>query len=155
MKLDFTVLSHPASAPPASRAWGQAGTVGTPAIVRVASAQALGDTPGTPGDNLARPATQGITVAADVRQDSACCPPPSPPCPRMASPGKPNEIKVSPVSPPVPGMGAMTEHGDKFEHEAFEERAAIMEFDGGMTRADAESAARALLSTTTTIYARS
>lgn len=154
MKLDFTMLSHPASAPPASRAWGQAGTVGTPAIVRVASAQALGDRPGTPGDKLASPAAHGIAVAAVGHQDGACCPPVSPPCPRMAPPGKPNEIKVSPVSPPVPGIGAMTEHGDEFEHEAFEERAAIMEFDGGMTRADAESAARALLGTTTTIYAR-
>jgi hypothetical protein len=34
---------------------------------------------------------------------------------------------------------------DDFEHEALTKRAAIMEFDGGMTRADAEAAARALL----------
>lgn len=33
--------------------------------------------------------------------------------------------------------------------EAFEERAAIMEYDGGMTREDAESAARRLQSITT------
>ena len=48
----------------------------------------------------------------------------------------------------------MNEHGNGFEHEAFEERAAIMEFDGGSTRADAEAAERALLNTTTTIYIR-
>jgi len=29
---------------------------------------------------------------------------------------------------------------EEFDREAFEERAAIMEFDGGMTRADAEAA---------------
>jgi len=39
----------------------------------------------------------------------------------------------------------MTEYGDEFEHEAFEERAAIMEFDGGMTRLDAEAAARIVI----------
>ena len=34
---------------------------------------------------------------------------------------------------------------DDFEREALKKRAAIMEFDGGMTRADAEAAARARL----------
>jgi hypothetical protein len=68
--------------------------------------------------------------------------------------GQPNEIKVSPVSPLVPGMSATNEHGDAFEHEAFEERAAIMEFDGGLTRADAEAAAQSLFEMTTPIYAK-
>ena len=66
-----------------------------------------------------------------------------------------NEINVSPVSPLVPSAAVMNKHADEFEHEAFEERAAIMEFDGGLTRPDAEAAARALLNTTTTINARS
>ena len=66
----------------------------------------------------------------------------------------PNEINVSPVSPLVPSAAVMNEYGNEFQHEAFDERAAIMEFDGGLTRADAEAAARALLETTTTIYAR-
>lgn len=35
--------------------------------------------------------------------------------------------------------------GGDIEHEAFEERAAIMEFDGGLTRGQAEAAARALI----------
>jgi hypothetical protein len=39
--------------------------------------------------------------------------------------------------------------GDDLAREAFEERAAIMEFDGGMTRTDAETAARLLLGLTT------
>ena len=34
---------------------------------------------------------------------------------------------------------------DDFERDALKKRAAIMEFDGGMARADAEAAARALL----------
>jgi len=63
----------------------------------------------------------------------------------VASPGKPNEIKVSPVSPLVPGLGATIDQGAEFEHEAFEERAAIMEFDGGMTRPEAEAAARIVI----------
>ena len=38
-------------------------------------------------------------------------------------------------------LGAEYEH----EREAFEERAAIMEFDGGMTRPEAEAAARTVI----------
>ena len=37
---------------------------------------------------------------------------------------------------------AVASRGAAWLSEAFEERAAIMEFDGGMTRADAEAAAR-------------
>ena len=58
---------------------------------------------------------------------------------------KPNEINVSPVSPRVPSFLTQDAADDDFEHEALTKRAAIMEFDGGMTRADAEAAARALL----------
>lgn len=154
MKLDFTVLSRPTSAPPAPRTWGQAGTAGTPASMRVPASSACGDGPGTRGDKHASSTMHGIAVAAVGHQDSEPCPPASPPCPQSALTGKATEIKVSPVSPFVPGMSAMNEHRDEFEHEAFEERAGIMEFDGGLTRADAEAAARALLGTTTTIYAR-
>ena len=58
---------------------------------------------------------------------------------------KPNEINVSPVSPRVPSFLKQDAADDDFEREALKKRAAIMEFDGGMTRADAEAAARALL----------
>ena len=58
---------------------------------------------------------------------------------------KPNEINVSPVSPRVPSFLTQVAADDDFEHEALMKRAAIMEFDGGMTRADAEAAACALL----------
>lgn len=38
-----------------------------------------------------------------------------------------------------------TQHAQQAEREAFEERAAIMEFDGGLSRADAEVAAKACI----------
>jgi hypothetical protein len=53
---------------------------------------------------------------------------------------KPNEINVSPVSPRVPSFLTQVAADDDFEHEALTKRAVIMEFDGGMTRADAEAA---------------
>ena len=58
---------------------------------------------------------------------------------------KPNEINVSPVSPRVPSFLTQDAADDDFERDALKKRAAIMEFDGGMARADAEAAARALL----------
>jgi hypothetical protein len=50
---------------------------------------------------------------------------------------------VSPLVPDTAGPNACG--GDDFDREAFEERAAIMEFDGGLPRAEAEAAALALL----------
>lgn len=145
MKLDFTLLSRPASAPPAPTTRGQAGTAGTPAFMRLPAASARGDGPGTGGDKHACPTTQCIDAAAADHLGSEPCPPPSPPSPHAGNAGKATEINVSPVSPPVPGTAAMNDHRVGFEHEAFEERAGIMEFDGGMTRSDAEAAARILI----------
>jgi len=60
----------------------------------------------------------------------------------------------APVAPFAPGTVEVRSAGcesapaglsDEAQREAFEERAAIMEFDGGMTRAGAEAAARELL----------
>ena len=154
MKLDFTLLSCPASAPPAPPMWGQAGTAGTPASMRVPATSVGGDGSGTGGDKHGSPTMHGIAAAAAGHQQGGSCPPASPPRPQPAPTGMPNEINVSPVSPLVPSAAGINEHGNGFQHEAFEERAAIMEFEGGLTRADAEAAARALLETTTTIYAR-
>ena len=154
MKLDFTLLSCPASAPPAPRMWGQAGTAGTPAFMRVPASSVCGDESGTGGDKHGSPTMHGIAVAAASLQRGVPCPPASPPRPQPLVTGRAIEINVSPVSPLVPGTVAMDEVGEEFEHEAFEERAAIMEFDGGLTRADAEAAARALLGMTTTMYGR-
>ena len=154
MKLDFTLLSCPASAPPAPRTWGQAGTAGTPASMRVPAPSVCGDGSGTGGDRHASLPMHDIAAAAVGHQQGGACPPASPPRPQPVPTGMPNEINLSPVSPPVPGTVAMDELGEEFEHEAFEERAAIMEFDGGLTRAEAEAAARALLGMTTTMYGR-
>lgn len=49
--------------------------------------------------------------------------------------------QVSQLSQLSQAFGAAGAHGSDDDREAFEERAAIMEFDGGMTRADAEQAA--------------
>ena len=64
-----------------------------------------------------------------------------PRCPRVSP-----RVPASPrVSPRVPSFLKQDAADDDFEREALTKRDAIMEFDGGMTRADAEAAARALL----------
>lgn len=52
-------------------------------------------------------------------------------------------INVSPSSPLVPAARRRDE--GSFHLEAFEERAAILEFDAGLARHEAEEAARLLL----------
>jgi hypothetical protein len=98
--------------------------------------------PGTSGDRDQSDATNDGAAAGGGDMVPADCPQPSPPCPHPTEAGNPNEIKVSPV---VPGALTQDATGDDFEHEAFEERAAILEFDGGMTRAEAEAVARTAL----------
>ena len=154
MKLDFTLLLCPTSAPPAPRTRGQAGTAGTPASMPVPAPSVCGDGSGTGGDKHASLPMHDIAAAAAGHHQGGPCPPASPPRPQPVPTGMPNEINVSPVSPLVPSASAMYEVVEEFEHEAFEERAAIMEFDGGLTRAEAEAAARALLGMTTTKYGR-
>lgn len=100
-----------------------------------------GDKPGTAGD-------MGLILAADsvvAVVAGEFCPPMSPLCSQHTESRNPNEINVSPVSPLVPDLEGQGESGGDFDHEAFEERAAIMEFDGGMTRVEAEAAARILI----------
>lgn len=55
--------------------------------------------------------------------------------------GKPSESASVPGVPAVPVEILMNE----FDHEIFEERVAIMEFDGGVSRAEAERLAMMLL----------
>ena len=114
MKLDFTKLSQPTS-----QTWGQPGTEGTPAFTGVLSRSTSGDTVGTPGDT-----GQG-------------CPPLSPACPQNPKASRPPIHGVSPLSPRVPTAISLDEL-DSDEREDFEERAAIMEFDGGLTAVEAE-----------------
>lgn len=145
MKLDFAALSRPASLPPMRKPWGPAGTVGTPAFMRVPGSPSGGDGPGTSGDGDATlPMDSGMAAGAG-RFAPVPCPQVSPPCPHCLETRRPKEINVSPMSPLVPGLAGENARDKGFDREAFEERAAIMEFDGGMTRAEAEAAARASL----------
>ena len=141
MNLDFTMLSGLPAQQPVRKPWGQAGTPGTPMLTRTCVQPGGGDKPGTAGD-------MGLTLAADSAALAAAggfCPPVSPPRPQCTEGRSPNEINVSPLSPLVPGLEGQGESGGDFDHEDFEERAAIMEFDGGMTRSEAEAAARILI----------
>ena len=141
MKLDFTMLSGPPAQQAVPKPWGQAGTTGTPLLTRTYVRPGGGDKAGTAGD-------KGLTLPTDLAVAAATggfCPPVSPPCPRHSECCNLNEINVSPLSPLVPGLEGQGESGGDFDHEDFEERAAIMEFDGGMTRSEAEAAARTLI----------
>ena len=141
MNLDFTMLSGLPAQQPVRKPWGQAGTPGTPLLTRACVLPVGGDKVGTAGD-------KGLTLPTDIAVAAAAggfCPPVSPPRPQCTEGRSPNEINVSPVSPLVPGLDGQDENGGDFDHEDFEERAAIMEFDGGMTRSEAEAAARILI----------
>ena len=140
MNLDFTMLSGLPAHQPVRKPWGQAGTTETPLLTRACVLPGGGDKAGTTGD-------KGLTVPTDIAVAAAggFCPPVSPPRPQCTEGRSPNEINVSPLSPLVPGLEGQGESGGDFDHEDFEERAAIMEFDGGMTRSEAEAAARTLI----------
>lgn len=147
MNLDFTALARPGSLPTKLKSWGQAGTVGTQAFMRVPVLKGDGDGLGIVGD-MGRSAADPSSAAVDEgTAGSAICPQVSPPRPQFALTRKPSVHVLSPLSPIVPKVATRNASSDDFEHEAFEERAAIMEFDGGMTRADAEAAASQLFST--------
>lgn len=130
MKLNFAALARPTAAPTVCQPWGQAGTVGTPASMRLCTSPGAKAGPGASGDRLVQ------------------CPPSSPRSPHGGVGDATNEINVSPISPPVPNAVGLDERGEDFAGEAFEERAAIMEFDGGLTRIQAEEAAREFLGMT-------
>ena len=141
MNLDFTMLSGPPAQQAVRKPWGQVGTTGTPLLTRTCVRPGGGDKPGTAGDTgLKLP-----TCIAGAAAAGGLCPPVSPPRPQCTEGRSPNEINVSPLSPLVPGLEGQGESGGDFDHEDFEERAAIMEFDGGMTRSEAEAAARTLI----------
>ena len=155
MKLDFSALTQPAA-----KARGQVGTTGTPAFTRVSASPPAQPGAGTSGDKPA-----AVVLVPDLLVAvPAVCPPVSPACPQVADPEKLNAGAVSPVSPLVPTETAQVAAAASMltdelraalraskpdmlallaaEQEAFEERAGIMEFDGGLPRAEAEAAAR-------------
>lgn len=137
MKLDFSKLVLPARMQSVPKVRGHPGTVGTPAVARILPRPGSGDAAGTAGD------AAGLTAIGEP--ESALCPRAPPGCPRGAGVEQPYGINVSPVSPPVPGGSPLNAADGPTDREAFEERAAIMEFDGGLTRVEAEAAALALL----------
>ena len=113
--------------------------------MRVPVLPETGDSAGTPGDGLAIEAAGKVAEGAAECHGPATSPQLSPECPRQPPRGTPTEINVSPLSPLVPRCDGRSAFDMDSELEAFEERAAIMEFDGGMSRAEAEAAARALM----------
>ena len=145
MNLDFAALLGAVSTQPARKPRGQAGTLGTQALMRALGAAGVGDRPGTGGDGNAATTGNIKEVAPADGFPPVPCPQVSPARPRYPEARKINQIKVSPASPGVPGFAGNNASGADFNHEAFEERAAIMEFDGGLTRDEAESAALAVL----------
>lgn len=149
MKLDFSVLSLPDLPLPLPKARGQVGTAGTPATARVAAQSATGDTPGTAGDKCDIASVDDAAAGGAAPAMWVACPLASPSCPQAGEAANTNGINVFPASPLVPSDLAQDVGDADNWREAFEERAAIMEFDGGMLRADAEAAALAVMGTMT------
>lgn len=145
MNLDFSELSPPVLSLSSRKAWGHAGTAGTQGFMRVSASPGGGDGAGTHGDGDAIGAGSGVAEEGAQCAGPAAGPQLSPACPRQVACGTPNEINVSPSSPLVPGRDGRNALDTDIDREAFEERAAIMEFDGGMSRAEAEAAAWALM----------
>lgn len=145
MKLDFSMLYLPELPQPLPKARGQVGTPGTPATARVAARSDAGDRRGTTGDKGNTAAVDDTAAGGAAFAMPAVCPQGSPRCPLPGQAANIHEINVSPTSPPVPSNLAQDAGEADDWREAFEERAAIMEYDGGMSRIDAEAAALALV----------
>ena len=111
MRLNFALLSRPIQK--------NAGTMGT-----------LGTT--SNGKALSRPHLSGF--GGDAWGQGGDLSPLSPICPPSPKTCKPSIHAVVPNVPAVPTKKQWSEA----EREAFEERAAIMEFDGGLSRDEAE-----------------
>ena len=146
MNLDFSALSQPVSEQSVYKMWGQAGTLGTQASVRVSAIPSIGDRPGTSGDhnNDSTPSNTDSSVDGSGFLPTGC-PQVSPSSPQTALAHGPNRFNVSPMSPLVPSVAGNNGSSGEFDLESIEERAAIMEFDGGMSRPNAEAAALALI----------
>ena len=122
MRLNFTMLSDPMQ-----KTVGQQGTDGTAsnhaAIRRPTMPENTGDVVGQIPGNMIEQQAERLEMS------------------HLSHPGqskvgrcKPNIHAAVPLAPPVPPK----KHSNEIERETFEERAAIMEFDGGLSRAEAE-----------------
>ncbi len=122
MRLNFATLSDPMQ-----KTGGQVGTPGTSSNHAALTRPQL---PGNDGDTrgqAAAPVIEGLAKKLDLS-------PMSPHRPQPWGHGKPCIHAAVPVVPNVPAK----KHMNEIDREAFEERAAIMEFDGGLSRAEAE-----------------
>lgn len=129
MRLNFATLSNPMQ-----KTVGHGGTGGTPSIHGALSRPT---TPGEGWDTVGQPAAPMIKEQAGKRDSSHL----SHRNKKEVGRRKPSIHGAVPRVPPVPPKKQITEN----EREAFEERAAIMEFDGGLSRAEAERWAAASL----------
>lgn len=129
MRLNFATLSEHMQ-----KSGGQGGTPGTvsnhAALTRPHLPENAGDTRGQPP----APVIEGKNERPELS-------PMSPTRPHPWGRGKPSIHAAVPVVPNVPAK----KHMNELDREAFEERAAIMEFDGGKFRANAEWSAAKLL----------
>lgn len=122
MRLNFATLSEPLQ-----KTGGQGATPGT------ASYHAALNRPHLPGnDGDARGQTPAPVIERQAEKPDLS--PMSPNRPQPWGHGKPSIHAAVPAVPHVPAKKYMNE----IDREAFEERAAIMEFDGGLSRAEAE-----------------
>lgn len=132
MRLNFAALSNPMQ-----KGWGQVGTLGTVnkhgALTRPQFIANGGDTRG----HVSATVMEEKTETLDLSPMSPSCPPPW-------GHGTPCVHAVVPAVPNVPTK----KHMNEIDCEAFEERAAIMEFDGGVSRAEAEQLAAVSLGMT-------
>lgn len=122
MRLDFAMLRDPLK-----KNRGTVGTVGTPNKHAALTRPQL---PGNVGDTWGQ-SPAPATVQGVEKPDLS---PMSPNRPQTWGHGKPCIHAAVPVVPNVPTK----KHMNEIDREAFEERAAIMEFDGGLSRAEAE-----------------
>ena len=122
MRLNFASLSKPIQ-----KTGGQVGTLGTASNHAALSRPHL---PGNAGDTWGQvPAT--VIEGQDEKADLS---PMSPSRPQPWGHGKPCIYAAVPIVPNVPTK----KHKNEIDREAFEDRAAIIEFDGGLSRAEAE-----------------
>jgi len=121
MRLDFATLSDPIQ-----KNVGRLGRLGRSSIHAALIPPRL---PGNSGEIWGETPAH-VIEEQDERPDFS---PISPNSPQPWGHGKPSIHAVSPISPISPRINTRTRLT-----EAFEERAAIMEFDGGLFRAEAE-----------------
>ena len=145
MNLDFYLLAEKDDETDQRNLWGQRGTLGTAGVASLSASPSDIFVAGTGGDtvNLSAPssAAESGVMGTTIPTESSTCPLASPSCAQAQSGSHTNGSAASPVSPAVPNAKLVIAESRRIDWEAFEERAAIMEFDGGLSRENAEAAA--------------